>query len=155
MFCCCPNARLASIFCRPSETFLPADLTPVAVPLTASLRIGVSVNTFPVVATVPAIATGATVAIVPVSNPTLSLLPNLRTASSLPERPISWFVCVGPPSKKSPIVVIPSVATTASARPAAATCCAPKASFSPCVRSLVGLDFAAGRRVVGVCLETI
>ena len=70
--------------------------------------------------TVPFKIVGATAETRVASTPTLNLFVILLIASSRPVNPVSWSVDVKPPSIKSPIVVIPSVATAASARPAAA-----------------------------------
>ena len=52
------------------------------------------------------------------SAPTFSLLPIRARAFSRPLSPIKSLVCVGPISTQSPTVVIPSVDTAASTRPA-------------------------------------
>ena len=63
------------------------------------------------------------------SNPCFTLLYNLAAANSLPSKPKVSFVCVGPPSKKSAKVCVPSVETRASARPAAPICRAASPNF--------------------------
>jgi hypothetical protein len=68
---------------------------------------------------------GSRAAVAPAaSNPILNLLPRRLAASSLPDRPMSLDVMVGPPPTKSPMVVVPSEATIKSVRPAAPICLA-------------------------------
>ena len=72
------------------------------------------------------------------SAPIFNLFSNKRRASSFPVKPTLLSVSVGPPSTKSPIVMVPSLATIVSANPAAPTCCACNILRSPFVMARVG-----------------
>ena len=63
------------------------------------------------------------------SAPNFALLSRTRAASSRPVKPVVKSLAVGESSNKSPIVVKLFVATAASAKPAAVSCCAPRANL--------------------------
>ena len=80
---------------------------------------------------------GAAAVRVPASAPSFNLFSRRRIASSLPDKPTFLSVNVGPPSTQSPIVVVPSLATIASAPNAAALCWARTVALLPLLSFVV------------------
>ena len=97
-------------------------LEPKPVPPNASMG-RVAATVFIVLKLAPKIG-GIIPVATPPSIPTFILFSILLKARSLPSNPTVSIVSVGPPSKKSPSVCVPSVDTIASAKPAAAISCA-------------------------------